>query len=639
MEMEVDGETGEEDCRTWWTQENNNIIRTWKDSETCSDGHIMKQRRQQCHSDLFHLLQKIQGLPPATPTLPLELTVLYNMVIIHSNITADGFLAEHSVQVEDALSRVVDALGQEDTVSSRRWEKILAADHSYEMTCALSRLAGLHGALLLSGGRVHEAVDLFSLLTPDLCNSSHTEHDLLALIKAWKVSPEETETLLTVQTTSHVKDILYNAASLLLGVTAMNALDFPRAVGFLQEAASGLCSSKVLAEIYTCLGCSFYKMVKPQVSLQYWKLALRTDFRCLSALYHSAVLYHDMGDTESELEAIALLNTALENPSPDDSSRKTPFPLRTELIVSSQVLNRFLHTPSSCEVKYLLARRCLQNRRIEQAVGHYLDLMSALQDESPRQVSGSSPAPLPRIPIIYLEAAAALLENQRFQDAITVCSDLLDRLGPLTAGVISIDTLRSDHEKAESMREQLNCVLWASAAHLLQGDAQGMLGDQRESITDFTRCINLLTKVQYGDPGSVDITECKAYGILKAAAFLRRGQQFLHMGDDVKALVNAQLGLQTAPAFPGMTSCLLDALWRRGRKKEAVSQWRRFQRQKESLHQQWEVIKGDLPLYVSVVRQKGESMDTSLMKELEDYVRSEENKVTTPGITAEALKT
>lgn len=615
----MDGEPAEEDCRTWWTQENNAIIRTWKDSETSSDPRIKKQ---QCHSDLFHLLQKIQGLPPTSSTLPLELTVLYNMVIVHTDIS--GFLAEHLVQVEDALHRVMEALGQGDTVSTRLWEKILAADYSLEVTSALNRLVGLQGALWLSSGRLHDTVELFSLLirTPDPKNCPQQEDNLLQLIKAWKVSPEEPEPILTVQTTRHLKDVLYNAASLLQGVIAMNASDFPRAIDFLQEASSSLCSSRVLAETFTCLGCSFYKMAKPQVSLQYWKLALRTDFRCLSALYHSSVLYRDVGDTESELEALALLYAALENPNAKDSSRKTTFPLRTELIVSSLALRSFIYTPSSCEVKYLMASRCLQNRSIEQAVVHYLELMSALQDGSRQQGSSSSPAPLPRIPVIYLEAAAALLENKMFQDTITVCSEMLDSLGHLTAGVISMDTLMNDHKKAESMSEQLSCILWASSAHLLQGEAQGMLGDHKESVTEFTRCINLLTKVQCGNSGSVDIMEYKVCGVLKAAAFLGRGLQFQQMGEDVKTLMNAQFSLQIAPAFPGVTLCLLDALWRLGRKAEAARQWRRFQSSKENLHQ-WEVIRGDLPLYLSVIKWKENSMDTSLIKELEDYVQND----------------
>ncbi|XP_075711055.1 Fanconi anemia group G protein isoform X2 [Rhinoderma darwinii] len=552
--MEMDTETREENCRTWWTQENNNIITTWKDTETYTDAHIRKQRRQQCHSDLSHLLQKIQGLPPDLLTLPLELTVLYNMVIIHSNIPGGGFLTEHSAKAQDALNRVMEALGQgklSDTAGTGLWERILAVDLSSEMTSALNRLAGLQCALWLSNGQLHESVGLFSLLSrnPELHNCSHKEDDLLLLIKAWTLSPEEPEGVLTVQTTSHVKDVLYNAASLLKGVFAMNASDFPRAVVFLQEAASSLCSSRVLAEIYTCLGCSFYKMAKPQVSLQYWKLALRRDFRCLSALYHSSVLYRDLGETESELEALALLHTALENPIAADSSRKTTYPFRTELIASAPILSSFIHTPSSCEVKYLMARHCLQHKSIEQAVGHYLELMSTLQDGSQRQGFCTSPAPLPRISVLYLEAAAALLENLRFQDAITVCSELLESLGHLTTGVISIDVLRSDHEKAESMREQLNCVLWASAAHLLQGEAQGMLGEHRESIADFTRCINLLMKVQCGNSGLVDITDYKLCGILKSAAFLGRSHQFQQMGEEVKALMNARLSLQVAPVI------------------------------------------------------------------------------------------
>ncbi|XP_044132192.1 Fanconi anemia group G protein [Bufo gargarizans] len=618
--MEVDGETGEGDCRTWWTQENNIIIRTWQDSETCPDSHTRRQRRQQCHSDLIHLLQKIQGLPPAPHTLPLELTVLYNMVIVHSNISAGGFLAEHSVQVQDALNRVMEALVLGDTIGTGLWVKILAADLSLEMTSALHRLAGLQCALWLSNGQLRDAGELLSLLgrTPDVHKCSHKEGDLLLLIKAWNVSPEEPETILTVQTTKHVKDVLYNAAALLQGVIAMNASDFPRAVDFLQEAASSLCSSRVLAEIYTCLGYSFYKMVKPQASLQCWRLALRMDFQCLSALYHSSVLYRDMGDTESELEALALLHTALENPSEDDSCRKMSFPFRTELIVRTSVLSSFIHTPDTCEVKYLMARQCLQNGRTEQAVGHYLELISALQDGSQPQGLCSSPAPLPRIPVIYLEASAALLENKRFADAITVCLEVLNTLRHLTTGDISID-----HEKAESMSEQLNCVLWAASAHLLQGEALSMLGDHRESVADFTRCINLLTKIHCGDSGSVELTEYKVWRILKAAALLGRGHQFQQMGEDRTALMNAKLSLQIAPAFPGVTLCLLDALRRLGRKKEAACEWRKFQSNKEILHQQWEDIKGDLPLYLSIISRKADSMDASLVKELEYYVQNE----------------
>ncbi|XP_073409237.1 Fanconi anemia group G protein isoform X3 [Dendrobates tinctorius] len=588
--MEVDGAAGAEDCGTWWTQENNSIIGAWQEAEAVPDVLIRRQRRLQCHSDLLHLLQKLQGLPPTIPTLPLELSVVYNMVIIHSNLNGSGFLAEHSVQVEDALRRAVEALGQGDAVGAGLWGRILAAAGSLEMTSALHRLAGLRCALWMSSGRLHEAAELFSLLapTPNLQKRSHKEDDLLPLIRAWAAPPEEPETIRTVQTSSHVKAVLYNAASLLQGITAMNAADFPQSVVFLQEAASSLCSSQVLAEIYTCLGCSFYKM-------------------------------------------------ALEDTHADDSSRKMSFLLRTELIVSSSALASFIRCPASYEVKYLMARLCLQNRRIQDAVGHYLELMSVLQDGCQRQGVCSSPAPLPRVPVIYLEAAAALLEDKRFQDAVTVCSELLDSLGHITTGVISVDVLWSDREKAESVSEQLNCVLWASAAHLLQGEAHGRLGDHRASVADYTRSISLRSKVQGGDAGSVDIAEYKVLEILKSAALLGRGLQFQQMGEDVKALMNAQLGLQVAPAFPGVNSFMLDALWRLGRKKAAACQWRRFQSHKAEQHQEWEAIRGDLPLYLSVIGHKGYPMDTSLLEELEDYLQNE--KATAPNDSFQALKT
>ncbi|KAM4011876.1 Fanconi anemia group G protein homolog, partial [Anomaloglossus baeobatrachus] len=126
---------------------------------------------------------------------------------------------------------------------------------------------------------------------------------------------------------------------------------------------------------------------------------------------------------------------------------------------------------------------------------------------------------------------------------------------------------------------------------------------------------------------SVEIAECKVLAILKSAALLRRGLQFQQMGEDVKALMNAQLSLQVAPAFPGVTSFLLEALWRLGRKKEVAGQWRKFQSNKEDLRQQWEDMSRDLPLYLSVTVQKGYSMDVSFTKQLDDYLQNEKEKV------------
>lgn len=46
-----------------------------------------------------------------------------------------------------------------------------------------------------------------------------------------------------------------------LGLQEMEAGNLPAALSLLQEAAGGLCSKRVLAQIYTCLGCCARQMV------------------------------------------------------------------------------------------------------------------------------------------------------------------------------------------------------------------------------------------------------------------------------------------------------------------------------------------------------------------------------------------
>lgn len=48
-----------------------------------------------------------------------------------------------------------------------------------------------------------------------------------------------------------------------LGLQELEAGNFPTALSLLQEAAGGFCSKKMLAQIYTCLGCCAQRMVMP----------------------------------------------------------------------------------------------------------------------------------------------------------------------------------------------------------------------------------------------------------------------------------------------------------------------------------------------------------------------------------------
>nr|DBA22855.1 TPA: hypothetical protein GDO54_013847 [Pyxicephalus adspersus] len=105
--MEVDCEMqspGDESIVKLWIQENNTVVRRWKDFKTRGDFQTLKKKLLECNSELSHLLQKIQGLQPTADNLPLELTVVYNTLLIHINITG-GFLCEHQEELKNALFR------------------------------------------------------------------------------------------------------------------------------------------------------------------------------------------------------------------------------------------------------------------------------------------------------------------------------------------------------------------------------------------------------------------------------------------------------------------------------------------------------------------------------------------------------
>ncbi|KAM4808390.1 Fanconi anemia group G protein [Rhinophrynus dorsalis] len=589
---------------------------------------FLKQKQQQCHTDLYKLLQKIQGLPANLQSLPLEITVFYNMVIFHVNVTG-GFMEEYNKQIEGILSRVLEAtsLGANVPDNTGLWQRVLHAAYPQEVSTSLHRLAGLQGALWLAEKQLQEVHGLFQLLAGSevsvSADSQNAQKRLLSLLRAWR-APEERESLLTVQPALHVKDVLFTCAAFLQGIHAMESCDLSCAVDLLQEAAEGLCSSGVLAQIYTCLGCCFHKMEKPQTALQYWKKALQVDFQCLSALYHSSCVYNELGKTDAELEALHLLYKALLCPGPPPASPETHFLIRTELILNPISLTCSLQPPNARSVKYLIAKRCLQSKRVEEAVENYLDLLAMLQDGDPQEGLVPGPAPLPRIPELFLETAASLLEEKRYQDTVTVCEEVINNTSNVIPGRLTMDRTQKD----TITTEQLHCILWASSAHLYQGQAQGRLGDHKESVTEFTRCINLLLKVEFINPGNGDIRgdsslappvkEERVLGILKAAAFLGRARQFLELKKHKEALLNAQLSLQAAPAYPEAAVTLLRSLVKLDRKMEAASHLERFQNNRTSLDEQWEAVKRDLPLHLFLHIKDGFPLEDSLIKELQE---------------------
>lgn len=86
------------------------------------------------------------------------------------------------------------------------------------------------------------------------------------------------------------------------------------------------------------------------------------------------------------------------------------------------------------------------------------------------------------MPEVFLEAALALIQASRAQDALTVCEELLSRTSFLLP---KMPRLWEDVRRGT--KEMPHCPLWVSAAHLLQGQAWVQLRTQKEAVSEFSR--------------------------------------------------------------------------------------------------------------------------------------------------------
>ncbi|KFZ64528.1 Fanconi anemia group G protein, partial [Podiceps cristatus] len=534
------------------------------------------------------------GLPAALPALPLELTILYNFLLFTMG-ASDSAIKGQAEGIRQALLRVLEACGScgQDLSTEELWQKVLQEVTVEELQAPLQRLGALQAAWWLATSRLGSSASLFRLLSnaedQGRARCSEGQNELLSLLKAWRV-PAETASLPLVQSAEDLKDILYTAAAFLQGLQELEAGNFPTALSLLQEAAGGFCSKRVLAQIYTCLGCCAQRMGKPQTALQHLKRALQIDFQCLPALSHAAAVYHELEETNAELQALALLYEALEKSPPAVSSSSPYFLIQIELLVGTPILASLLRHRCPSEVKYLLAQRCLQDGRVADAVEHYLDFLALLQEGLQQQVPLDSGSALPRIPEVFLEAASALQQAGRHQDAITMCEEVISRTTDLIPRMLRVEERREQPEcpspgaelagGLQTQTESLCCLAWRAAGYLHQGWAWATLGESKEAITQFSRCLGDLLRVQLygsgGEPTENLLPEVKVLQKIRLLSLIGRGTQFLELGKHKEALLDFQHGLQVSPGDPAATSYLVHTLWKLNRKQEAAAHWQKF---------------------------------------------------------------
>ncbi|XP_062898147.1 Fanconi anemia group G protein isoform X1 [Mobula hypostoma] len=610
---------GGKSCLEIWTEENDKLVAELKNISTHTAS--WKATLRQSYVSFNKLLEKIQGLPPTIPSLPLELTVLYNTIVLGISLS-DVIHSDHS-RLFQGLTRGLEAYGKcfDEQDIMKLCKMIFQNISDPTVIQGVHQILYLQSLLWLARNQLEKVDAVLHVLKERSSSASGLNiqcDDLWQSIKTgYLLKDGRGKRLVLALSLRSLGQLMYTCATFLRGVRKVEDGNYLEAIDILQQATDGLCSKKILAEIYTLIGYSSVQVGKPQTGLQYFRWALQLDIQCFPALYHAAMVYRQLEMLEAELEALNHLYMIFENYDKfkDANHVESQFLIKPEQLVGIPATCCLLTNVNQVYVKHSLARRYLQIGRAGEAAEHYLDLLASFYEGSQQEISLVADCMVPRIPEIYLETAVALLQCQRCNDAITVCEEITRKLSSLlsenltfeirvnewlpkdcserteinTVCQSSLSNYSSESQtQCSTKKETLNYILWMASALLYQGQAFALLGNNKESITNFSRCVNLLHKVQVvdsddsGGPNSQfetlkeKIMEVKYLQKLKSLAFVGKGVQLTERGQQREALQNFQLGLQACPDSLEAMYNLVQVLWKLRRKGEAVSYWQKY---------------------------------------------------------------
>ncbi|XP_030740022.1 Fanconi anemia group G protein isoform X1 [Globicephala melas] len=566
-------------CLDLWREKNDQLVQQAKVAQDSGLSPRRQQLAQDALEGLRGLLHSLQGLPAAVSVLRLELTVICNFITLRASL-AQGFTEDLVQNIQQGLERVLET---QEQLKARLehglrglWDSVLHVSSLLpELLPVLHHLAGLQAALWLSTDRLG---DLTLLLQTLNVSQSRASEDLLLLLKTWRPPAEESDAPLTLQDAQNLRGVLLTAFAYRQGLQELITGNLPRALSSLHEAASGLCPRPVLVQVYTALGTCLRKMGSPQRALLYLVAALKGESTWGPPLLEASRLYRQLENTAAEIECLELLVEALSVAHIPEAPQLL---IEVELLLPRPDPASPLHCGTQSQAKYLLASRCLQTGRAENAAEHYLDLLALLLDGSEPKFS---PPPCPRgpcVPEVFLEAAAALIQAGRAQDALTVCEELLSRMSSLRP-----KRPRLWEDARRGTKELPHCSPWVSATYLLQGHARVQLGAQKEAISEFSRCLELLFQATPTDKEQGPASSCEqgcasdvALQQLRAAALISRGLEWVASGQDTKALQDFLLSVQVCPGNQDASFHLLQTLRRLDRRDEATALWRRLEAQ------------------------------------------------------------
>ncbi|XP_040337520.1 Fanconi anemia group G protein isoform X2 [Herpailurus yagouaroundi] len=511
-------------CLDLWREKNDQLVRQAKVAQDSRQFLRGQQLAQDVLEGFRGLLHSLQGLPAAVPVLPLELTVTCNFITMKASL-AQGFTEDQAQDIQQSLERVLETqeqLGPRLECGLRGlWDSVLHYSSVLpELLPALHHLAGLQAALWLSTDCLGDLTLLLQTLNG---NQSEASEDLLPLLKTWSPPAEESDAPLTLQDAQGLRDVLLTASAYRQGLQELITGSLPKALSSLQEAASGLCPRSVLVQVYTVLGTCLRKMGNPQRALLYLVAALKGGSPWGPPLLEASRVYQQLGNTAAELESLELLVDAL---SVTHSPEAPQLLIEVELLLPQPNPASPLHCGTQSQAKYLLASRCLQIGRAEDAAEHYLDLLALLLDDSE-----------PKMPQLWEDAR-------------------------------------------KGTNESPHCLSWVSATYLLQGRAWVQLGAQKEAISEFSRCLELLFQATPKDKEQGPASSCEqgcmsdvALQQLRVAALISRGLQWVASDQDTKALQDFLLSVQMCPGSRDASFHLLQTLRRMDRRDEAIALW------------------------------------------------------------------
>ncbi|XP_072178790.1 uncharacterized protein [Diadema setosum] len=246
-------------------------------------------------------------------------------------------------------------------------------------------------------------------------------------------------------------------------------------------------------EIYNLIGCCLKNMGKPYAALQQFRcsLAAQASGPHTPALFNVATVYRELGEGATELETLDLLVQALCGEEMD------PGPQECEAVSGlgpSVILAPGLPAPeetgsglviqevSPMTALYVMAKRCLDLHKNEQAAERFLDLLADMGDMSRLEVNHchSNQMLLPPLQTVYLEAATALIRAARLDEALAVCDQLLckSKLPAKVEEPSSQDSLQDSQEQSQLDGNSLFLKKSQEFASRRKGGNDGGMGDR-----------------------------------------------------------------------------------------------------------------------------------------------------------------